>query len=61
MCCSRSMKIAISSENGETPKLVVGFLFEKDTFRKKIMDIVQDFTEPSTTQQRQTLEIVEDF
>ena len=36
-------------KNCETPKLVADFLLEKDTFRKKIMEIVQDNIEKFTT------------
>ena len=42
-----------------TPKRVVDFLQERDTFRNKIMEIVMDFDEKVTT--TVTLEIVEDF
>ena len=31
-----------------TPKLVVDFLLERDTFRNKIMEIVEDFDEKVT-------------
>ena len=34
-------------KNGETPKRVVDFPLEKDTFRNKIMGIVKDFDEKS--------------
>ena len=37
------------------------FLWERDTIRKKIIEIVVDFFEKKLQQQRQTLEIVEDF
>ena len=33
--------------NGETPKRVVDFPLERDTFRNKIMEIVEDFDEKS--------------
>ena len=46
-------------KNRETPKSVVGVLLEKDTYLKNI-EIVEDFVE-KVQQQRQTLEIVEDF
>ena len=47
------MKIVIFPEkNGETPQLVVDFLMETDTFRNKIMKIVQDFDEKKLQQQR---------
>ena len=46
---------------GETPKRVVDFLRERDTFRTKIMEINDGFVERKSQEQRQTLEIVEDF
>ena len=39
-------------KKGETPKLVVDLLRERDTFRKKIMEIVEDFHELELQQQR---------
>ena len=30
-------------KNGDSPKLVVDFLLERDTFRNKIMEIAEDF------------------
>ena len=35
--------VTFPMKNGETPKWVVDFLWEKDTFRNKIMEIVEDF------------------
>ena len=41
---SRPMKIVnFLLKNRETPKRVVDFLWERDTFRNKIMEIVADF------------------
>ena len=36
-------------KNGETPKRVVDFPRERDTFRNKIMEIVEDFDEKNTS------------
>ena len=36
-----------SEKNGDLPKRVVDFLRERDTFRNKIMEIVEDFDEKS--------------
>ena len=45
---SRPMKIVtFLRRNGETPKRVVDFLRERDTFRDKIMEIVEDVDEIS--------------
>ena len=56
---SRPMTIVtFPLKNGETPKLVVDFLLEGDTFRNKIMEIVKDFVEKKLQQQLQTLELV---
>ena len=45
---SRSMKIVtFLRKNGETAKRVVEFPRERDTFRNKIMEIVEDFDEKS--------------
>ena len=45
---SRPMKIVtFLRENGHLPKRVVDFARERDTFRNKIMDIVEDFDEQS--------------
>ena len=45
---SRPMKIVtFLKKNGETPKLVVDFLLERDTFRNKTMEIEKDFNEKS--------------
>ena len=45
---SRPMKIAsFLRKNGETPKRVVDFPMERDTFRNKIREIVWDFNEQS--------------
>ena len=42
------MKMVTSlRKNGETPKRVVDFPLERDTFRNKIMEIVDDFDEES--------------
>ena len=47
---SRSMKIVtVPLKNGETPKRVVDFPLERDTFRNKIMEIVENFDEKVTT------------
>ena len=44
------MKIAtFLRKNVETPKLVVDFPLERDTFRNQIMEIVKDFDEKVTT------------
>ena len=43
MFFSRPMKIVtFLRKNGETPKLAVDFLRERDTFRNKKMKIVED-------------------
>ena len=48
VCVSRPMKfITLLRKNGETPKRVVDFLRERDTFRSKIKEIVEDFDEKS--------------
>ena len=45
---SRPMKIVtFLTKNGETAKRVVDVPLERDTFRNKIMDIVEDFDEKS--------------
>ena len=45
---SRPMKIdTFLRKNGHSPKRVVDFPRERDTFRNKIMEIVQDFDEKS--------------
>ena len=45
---SRPMKIVtFLLKNDYTPKRVVGFPRERDTFRNKIMEIVEDFDEKS--------------
>ena len=45
---SRPMKIVtFLRKNDYTPKWVVDFLLERDTFRNKIMEIVEDFDEKS--------------
>ena len=45
---SRPMKIVtFLRKNGESPKRVVDFPRERDTFRNKIMEIVKDFDEKS--------------
>ena len=52
MCVSvsRPMKIvAFLWKNGETAKRVVDFPLERDTFRNKIIEIVEDFDEKVTT------------
>ena len=36
-----------STKNGDTPKRIVDFPLERDTFRNKIMEIVEDFDEQS--------------
>ena len=48
-------------KNGDPANRVVDFLWERDTFRNKIMEIVQDFDEKSCNNNGKTLEIVEDF
>ena len=46
---SRPMKIVtFLGKNGDLPKRVVDFLLERDTFRNKIMEIVEDFDETVT-------------
>ena len=42
---TRPKKVTFPLTNGETPKLVVGFLLDKDTFLKQNMEIVKDFVE----------------
>ena len=45
---SRQMKIVTFPRKNEyTPKRVVDFPMERDTFRNKIMEIVEDFDEKS--------------
>ena len=45
---SRPMKIVtFLRKNGDTPKRVVDFPRERDTFRNKIMETVEDFDEKS--------------
>ena len=47
---SRPMKIVTSLEKNEySPKRVVDFPRQRDTFRNKIMEIVKDFDEKVTT------------
>ena len=47
---SRPMKIAtFLRKNDYSPKRVVDFPLERDTFRNKIMEIVEDFDEKVTT------------
>ena len=59
---SRPMKIVtFLLKNDYTPKRVVDFPWERDTFRNKIMEIVDDFDERSYNNNGKTLEIVEDF
>ena len=59
---SRPMKIAtFLRKNDYPPKRVVHFLRERDTFRNKIMEIVEDFDEKKVTTTTVNLEIVEDF
>ena len=48
-------------KNDYLPKRVVDFPLERDTFRNKIMEIVEDFDEKSYNNNGKTLEIVEDF
>ena len=50
---SRPMKIAtFLGKNDYPPKRVVDFPRERDTFRNKIMEIVEDFDEKKLQQQR---------
>ena len=50
---SRPMKIVtFIRKNRETAKRVVDFPLERDTFRNKIMEIVEDFDEKKSQQQR---------
>ena len=42
-CFKSNEKCHFSSENDDLPKRVVDFLRERDTFRNKIMEIVEDF------------------
>ena len=47
------MKIAtFLRKNDKTPKRVVDFPLERDTFRDKIMELVKDFDEKKLQQQR---------
>ena len=41
--------VTFPMKNGDPPKRVLDFLRERDTFRNKIMEIVEDFDEKSTT------------
>ena len=41
--------VTFPRKNGDRPKLDVDFLLERDTFRNKIMEIVEDFAEKVTT------------
>ena len=53
MFVSRPMKIVtFLRKNADHPKRVVDFPREKDTFRNKIMEIVEDFDETKLQQQR---------
>ena len=46
---SRPMKsVTFLRKNGETPKRVVDLPWERDTFRNKITEIVEDFDEKVT-------------
>ena len=57
----RPMKIVtFLRKNRETAKRVVDFLRERDTFRNKIMEIVEDF-DGKKVRTTVNLEIVEDF
>ena len=50
VCFTSNENCHFSSEkNDYLPKRVVDFPLEKDTFRKKIMEIVEDFDEKVTT------------
>ena len=50
---SRQMKIVtFLRKNDYSPKRVVDFPWERDTFRNKIMEIVEDFHEKKLQQQR---------
>ena len=44
---SRPMNIVTFLKKGDLPKRVVDFPRERDTFRNKIMEIVEDFDEQS--------------
>ena len=44
--------VTFLGENGDHPKRVVDFPRERDTFRNKIMEIVEDFDEKKLQQQR---------
>ncbi len=58
----RPIKNAIfQMKNGETQKLVVGFLGKKSDTEKQIMEIFSDFVKLFLQPQRQTMYIVEDF
>ena len=60
VCWSASPRecVAFPRKNDFLPKLVVDFLRE-NSFRKKIMEIVQDLSEISHNNNGKTLEIVE--
>ena len=59
---SRPMKIVtFLRKNADTPKRVVDFPLKRDTFRNKIMEIVEDLDEKSYNNNGKPLEIVEDF
>ena len=50
---SRQMKIVtFLRKNGETPKRIVDFPRQRETFRNKIMEIVEVFDEKKLQQQR---------
>ena len=53
---SHPMKIVtFLRKDGYTPKRVVDLPLERDTFRNKMMEIVDDFDEQKLQRQRQTL------
>ena len=63
MCfCFTSNELSLFfGKNGDLPKRVVDLPRERDTFRNKIMEIVEDSDDKKFQQQQYTLEVVEDF
>ena len=52
--------VTLLQKNADPPKRVVDFPLERDTFRNKIAEIVRKSTK-KLQQQRETLEIIDDF